>query len=64
MHKPRRPDHSLPVFLEDLYNRGLDKKVLLASSASSAARAHQQDGGREHWPHLGNWSWRRRLKMG
>jgi hypothetical protein len=48
-------DHALPVFLEDLYDRGLDKKVLLAIVGEFGRSPHiNKDGGREHWPHLGN----------
>ena len=48
-------DHALPVFLEDLYTRGLDKKVLLAVVGEFGRSPHiNKDGGREHWPQLGN----------
>ena len=48
-------DRALPVFLEDLYDRGLDKKVLLAIVGEFGRSPHiNKDGGREHWPQLGN----------
>ena len=48
-------DHAVSVFLEDLYDRGLDKKVLLAIVGEFGRSPHiNKDGGREHWPQLGN----------
>jgi uncharacterized protein (DUF1501 family) len=48
-------DHALPVLIEDLYARGLDKKVLLAVVGEFGRSPHiNKDGGREHWPQLGN----------
>ena len=48
-------DHAVSVFLEDLYARGLDQKVLLAIVGEFGRSPHiNKDGGREHWPQLGN----------
>jgi len=48
-------DHAVSVFIEDLYARGLDKKVLLAIVGEFGRSPHiNKDGGREHWPQLGN----------
>lgn len=48
-------DHALSVFVQDLYDRGLDKKVLLAVVSEFGRSPHiNKDGGREHWPRQGN----------
>ena len=48
-------DHAVSVFIEDLYDRGLDEKVLLAIVGEFGRSPHiNKDGGREHWPQLGN----------
>ncbi|MSR51540.1 MAG: DUF1501 domain-containing protein, partial [Gemmataceae bacterium] len=48
-------DHAVSVFIEDLYDRGLDDKVLLAIVGEFGRSPHiNKDGGREHWPQLGN----------
>lgn len=48
-------DHAVSVFLEDLYDRGLNEKVLLAIVGEFGRSPHiNKDGGREHWPQLGN----------
>jgi hypothetical protein len=48
-------DHTVPVFLEDLHARGLNEKVLLVIVGEFGRSPHiNKDGGREHWPHLGN----------
>ena len=48
-------DHAVSVFIEDLYDRGLDQKVLLAIVGEFGRSPHiNKDGGREHWPQLGN----------
>jgi hypothetical protein len=48
-------DHAVPVFIEDLYDRGLDKKVLLAIVGEFGRSPHMtKEDGRDHWPHLGN----------
>lgn len=48
-------DHAVSVFLEDLYDRGLEQKVLLAIVGEFGRSPHiNKDGGREHWPQVGN----------
>ncbi len=48
-------DHAVSVFIEDLYDRGLDEQVLLAIVGEFGRSPHiNKDGGREHWPQLGN----------
>jgi hypothetical protein len=48
-------DHAVPVLIQDLYDRGLDKKVLLAIVGEFGRSPHiNKEGGREHWPQLGN----------
>ena len=49
-------DRALSVFLEDLYERGLEKKVLLAvvGEFGRSPNIDQPGGGRNHWPLLGN----------
>jgi len=48
-------DHAVSVFIEDLYDRGLNDKVLLAIVGEFGRSPHiNKDGGREHWPQLGN----------
>lgn len=48
-------DHSVSAFIDDLYDRGLDEKVLLAIVGEFGRSPHiNKDGGREHWPQLGN----------
>ena len=48
-------DHAVSVFIEDLYDRGLQDKVLLAIVGEFGRSPHiNKDGGREHWPQLGN----------
>lgn len=48
-------DHAVSVFIEDLYDRGLDEKVMLAIVGEFGRSPHiNKDGGREHWPQLGN----------
>jgi len=47
-------DHAVSVFLEDLYDRGLEDKVLLAIVGEFGRSPHiNADGGREHWPQMG-----------
>lgn len=48
-------DRAVSVFIEDLYHRGLDEKVMLAIVGEFGRSPHiSKDGGREHWPQLGN----------
>ena len=49
-------DRALSVFLEDLYARGLEKKVLLAvvGEFGRTPNVDKTSGGRDHWPQLGN----------
>jgi len=48
-------DHALSVFLEDLYDRGLEKKVMLAVVSEFGRSPHvNKDAGRDHWPQLGS----------
>lgn len=49
-------DRALAIFLEDLYERGLDKKVLLAvvGEFGRTPNVDKISGGRDHWPLLGN----------
>ena len=48
-------DHAVSVFIEDLYDRGLNEKVLLAIVGEFGRSPHiNKDGGREHWPQMGN----------
>ena len=47
-------DRAVSVFLEDLYDRGLEDKVLLAIVGEFGRSPHiNADGGREHWPQMG-----------
>jgi hypothetical protein len=49
-------DAALAVFLQDLYERGLDKKILLAvvGEFGRTPNVDKVSGGRDHWPLLGN----------
>lgn len=49
-------DWALSVFLEDLYDRGLEKKILLAvvGEFGRTPNVDKISGGRDHWPLLGN----------
>jgi uncharacterized protein (DUF1501 family) len=49
-------DRTLAVFLEDLYARGLEKKILLAvvGEFGRTPNVDKTSGGRDHWPQLGN----------
>ncbi len=49
-------DRALSVFLEDLYARGLEKKILLAvvGEFGRTPNVDSDSGGRGHWPLLGN----------
>ena len=49
-------DAALSVFLEDLYARGLEQKVLLAvvGEFGRSPNVDKVSGGRDHWPLLGN----------
>jgi len=49
-------DRALSVFLEDLYDRGLEKKILLAvvGEFGRTPNVDRISGGRDHWPLLGN----------
>lgn len=49
-------DDALAVFLQDLYERGLDKKILLAvvGEFGRSPNIDKVSGGRDHWPLLGN----------
>lgn len=49
-------DAALSVFLQDLYERGLDKKILLAvvGEFGRSPNVDKVSGGRDHWPLLGN----------
>ena len=48
-------DRALSVFLEDLYARGLEKKILLAvvGEFGRTPNVDKISGGRDHWPLLG-----------
>ena len=46
-------DHSLSALLEDLYERGLNKKVLVVVTGEfGRSPGINKDGGRDHWPRL------------
>lgn len=49
-------DRALSVFLEDLYARGLENKILLAvvGEFGRTPNVDRISGGRDHWPLLGN----------
>ena len=49
-------DRVLSTFLEDLYDRGLEKKILLAvvGEFGRTPNVDKTSGGRDHWPLLGN----------
>lgn len=49
-------DDALSVFLQDLYERGLEKKILLAvvGEFGRTPNVDKVSGGRDHWPLLGN----------
>ncbi len=49
-------DRALSIFLEDLYDRGLEKKILLAvvGEFGRTPNVDKTSGGRDHWPLLGN----------
>jgi uncharacterized protein (DUF1501 family) len=49
-------DDALSVFLQDLYERGLEKKILLAvvGEFGRTPNVDSVSGGRDHWPLLGN----------
>jgi hypothetical protein len=49
-------DRVLSVFLDDLWARGLQKKILLAvvGEFGRTPNVDKTSGGRDHWPQLGN----------
>jgi hypothetical protein len=49
-------DAALSVFLQDLYERGLEQKILLAvvGEFGRTPNVDKVSGGRDHWPLLGN----------
>src|SRR4029078_647647 len=49
-------DRALTIFLQDLYERGLDQKILLAvvGEFGRTPNVDKISGGRDHWPQLGN----------
>lgn len=49
-------DVALSVFLQDLYERGLAQKILLAvvGEFGRTPNVDKVSGGRDHWPLLGN----------
>ena len=59
-------DHSLPVLLEDLHQRGLlESTVVVAMGEFGRSPHHNSKAGRDHWPHcwsliLGGRRYRRR----
>ena len=47
-------DHALSAFVEDLYARGLDKKILLVACGEMGRSPRiNAKGGRDHWGQLG-----------
>ena len=47
-------DHALSAFVEDLYARGLDKKILLVACGEMGRTPRiNAKGGRDHWGQLG-----------
>ena len=46
-------DHALATFIQDVYERGLDKKILLVVTGEFGRTPHVNDkGGRDHWGSL------------
>ncbi len=47
-------DHSVAALLQDIYQRGLDKKILVVITGEFGRTPwlDAQSGGRGHWPHL------------
>lgn len=54
MEELGRPvDHAVSAFLEDVEQRGLSKKILLVITGEfGRTPTVNQNGGRDHWPHL------------
>ena len=49
-------DRALSILIQDIYERGLEKKILVAvvGEFGRTPNVDKVSGGRDHWPQLGN----------